>query len=300
MIKVEKAGKGYNKVMAVENIAMTVDRGEIHGIVGSNGAGKTTLLKCLAGIYRTDEGRITYDGKDIYDNPEVKQKVAYISDSQEFISIYSVSGMIKLYQNFYSSFSIEKFNELNEKFQLNKKKNVGSLSKGQKMKLAFMLAIAQGSEYLLMDEPESGLDVESRQLFWDILIDEVEKRQLGVVISSHNLTGIEKVCDSISIMEKGHVTWQGDLDRLMESAQKWQAIWNGSSLEDKFSGLEIQVCGQIGKLTEFYTLGNREKNRELLQKRGAEELEGRHITLEEIYCLMKRRNSVSSKGGDGV
>ncbi len=300
MIKVEKAGKGYNKVMAVENIAMTVDRGEIHGIVGSNGAGKTTLLKCLAGIYRTDEGRITYDGKDIYDNPEVKQKVAYISDSQEFISIYSVTGMIKLYQNFYDGFSLEKFDELNEKFQLNKKKNVGSLSKGQKMKLAFMLAIAQGSEYLLMDEPESGLDVESRQIFWDILIDEVEKRQLGVVISSHNLTGIEKVCDSISIMEQGHVTWQGNLDRLMESAQKWQAIWNGSSLEDKFSGLEIRVCGQIGKLTEFYTLGSREKNRELLQKRGVEELEGRHITLEEIYCLMKGRNSVGSKGGDGV
>lgn len=295
MIKVEKAGKGYNKVMAIQNIDMTVDRGEIHGIVGSNGAGKTTLLKCLAGIYGTDEGRITYEGKEIYDAPEVKQKIAYVSDSQEFISIYSVSGMINLYQNFYDNFSVEKFDELNEKFQLDKRKNIGNLSKGQKMKLAFMLAMAQGSEYLIMDEPESGLDVESKQLFWNILIDEVEKRQLGVVVSSHNMTGIERLCDSISIMERGSMIWQGELDKLMECVQKWQAVWENSRMPDESAGLRIQACGQIGKLTEFYTLGNREKNKELLLKNGAEELEGRQITLEEIYCLMRNH-----KGGDGI
>lgn len=295
MIKVEKARKAYNKVMVMKSIDMVVDRGEIHGIVGPNGAGKTTLLKCLAGIYRTDEGRISYDGKEIYDMPEVKQKVAYVSDSQEFISIYSVSGIIKLYQNFYGNFSVEKFDELNEKFQLNKKKTIGNLSKGQKMKLAFMLAVAQGSEYLIMDEPESGLDVESQQLFRNILIDEVDKRQLGVVVSSHNLTGIEKLCDSLSIMKEGKVIWQGELDKLMEGAQKWQAVWSNPQMPEEASGLQIRVCGQIGKLMEFYTLGDREENIELLREYGAEELEGRQITLEEIYCLMKNH-----KGGDGI
>lgn len=289
MIKVEKAGKGYHGLMAVQNINMTTDRGEIHGLIGANGSGKTTLLKCLAGIYRTDEGKILYDGQEIYDKPEVKQKVAFVSDSQEFISIYSVSQILNLYQIFYSNFSLSKFDELNEKFQLNKKKIIGNLSKGQKTKLAFMLAVAQRAEYLIMDEPEGGLDAESQKLFKDILINEVEERQLGVVISSHNLTGIEKMCDSLTILEKGKAVWQGDMSELMEGVQKWQAVWSDEEKMKNLTEPEIVICGKVGKLVEFYTIGNREKNMGLLRRNGAEELEGKQITLEEVYCLMKNR-----------
>lgn len=291
MLKVLDVSKGYNQVMAVENMDITVNKGEIHGIIGSNGAGKTTLLKCLAGIYRTDRGKILYDDREIYDMPEVKQKVAYVSDNQEFISIYSIAGIIRLYENFYEDFSVIKFDELNKKFQLNKKKTIGNLSKGQKTKLAFMLAVAQRAEYLIMDEPESGLDAESRKYFKDILIDEVEKRELGVVISSHNLSGIEQICDSLTIMEKGKMIWQGTLDELMESVQKWQAVWKGGKAPESITDPRISVCGQIGRLTEFYTMGNRDENLKLLAECGAEELEGKQITLEEIYCLIKKEKT---------
>lgn len=291
MLKVLNAGKDYNRVMAVENMDITVNRGEIHGIIGSNGAGKTTLLKCLAGIYRTDRGKIIYDDREIYDMPEVKQKVAYVSDNQEFISIYSIAGIIRLYENFYEDFSVIKFDELNKKLQLNKKKTIGNLSKGQKTKLAFMLAIAQRAEYLIMDEPESGLDAESRKYFKDILIDEVEKRELGVVISSHNLSGIEQICDSLTIMEKGKMIWQGTLDELMESVQKWQAVWKDGKTPESITNPRISVCGQIGRLTEFYTMGNRDENLKRLSECGAEELEGKQITLEEIYCLIKKEKT---------
>ncbi len=291
MIKVLDAGKGYNRVMAVQNMNITVNKGEIHGIVGSNGAGKTTLLKCLAGIYRTDEGKVLYDDKEIYDMPETKQRVAYVSDNQEFISIYSIAGIIKLYENFYEDFSVIKFDELNKKFGLNKKKTIGNLSKGQKTKLAFMLAIAQRAEYLIMDEPESGLDVESQKHFKDILIEEVERRELGVIISSHNLSGIEQICDSLTIMEKGRSIWQGSLDELMGSVQKWQAIWSDAEVPKGLKNPKLSVCGQIGKMTEFYTMGDRDENTKLLLESGAEELEGKQITLEEIYCLVKKEKT---------
>ncbi len=291
MLKVLDVSKGYNQVMAVENMDITVNKGEIHGIIGSNGAGKTTLLKCLAGIYRTDRGKILYDDREIYDMPEVKQKVAYVSDNQEFISIYSIAGIIRLYENFYEDFSVIKFDELNKKFQLNKKKTIGNLSKGQKTKLAFMLAVAQRAEYLIMDEPESGLDAENRKYFKDILIDEVEKRELGVVISSHNLSGIEQICDSLTIMEKGKMIWQGTLDELMEGVQKWQAVWKGGKAPESITDPRISVCGQIGRLTEFYTMGNRDENLKRLSECGAEELEGKQITLEEIYCLIKKEKT---------
>ena len=291
MLKVLDAGKGYNGVMAVQNMNITVNKGEIHGIIGSNGAGKTTLLKCLAGIYRTDEGKVLYDDEEIYDMPETKQRVAYVSDNQEFISIYSIAGIIKMYENFYEDFSVIKFDELNKKFGLNKKKTIGNLSKGQKTKLAFMLAIAQRAEYLIMDEPESGLDVESQKYFKDILIEEVENRELGVVISSHNLSGIERMCDSLTIMEKGKSLWQGSVDELMGSVQKWQAVWENQEIPVTLATPKLHICGQIGRMTEFYTMGSRDKNMELLLKSGAGELEGKQITLEEIYCLIKNKKA---------
>lgn len=287
MIKVEKLWKGYNGVRAVCDMNLTVEKGEIRGLIGSNGAGKTTLLKCVAGIYRPDEGKVSYDEKEIYDTPEVKQRVAYVSDSQEFISMYSVSGLIRLYKIFYPDFSLEKFYTLNEKFGLDGKKIVGNLSKGQKTKLAFMLAVAQNAEYLIMDEPESGLDAESRKLFRDTLIEEVEKNRLGVILSSHNLSGIEQLCDSLTLMDKGTVVWQGSLDEIMESVQKWQAAWENPEIPEKLTEPKIEICSQIGKVTEFYTRGNKEENLNRLLKSGAKELEGRHITLEEIYCLIK-------------
>ena len=294
MIKVEEVSKGYDKIMVDHKIDMQVKRGEIHGLIGANGSGKTTLMKCLAGIYRPDKGRVTYDGEIIYDSPKVKQRVAYVSDSQDFLSVYSVSGMLKLYQAFYENFSMEKFDELNKRFLLNRKKGVAHLSKGQKTKLAFMLAIAQGADYLIMDEPESGLDAESRMMFREILIDEVEKRQLGVVISSHNLSGIERLCDSLTVLDRGKVIRQGNLNELMEGVQKWQGVWNDPNVPEKLTEPKIIVCSKIGKLTEFYTIGDRKRNLELLQKSGIEEAEGKQITLEEVYYLIRQ-----GKGGAG-
>lgn len=78
MIKAEKVSKGYDKIPVDRDVCMQVKRGEIHGLIGANGSGKTTLLKCLAGIYRPDAGRITYDGADIYDAPDVKQRARMI------------------------------------------------------------------------------------------------------------------------------------------------------------------------------------------------------------------------------
>jgi ABC-2 type transport system ATP-binding protein len=289
MLTVDNVSKSYDKTKVLHAVAMTTERGEIHGLIGSNGAGKTTLLKCLAGIYRQDEGKISYDEQAIYDVPEVKQRVAYVADSQEFISIYSVGGLVRLYQNFFPAFSAEKFYRMNDQFQLSTKKIIGNLSKGQKTKLAFMLGIAQNADYLLLDEPESGLDVESQRFFREILIEEVEHRQIGVVISSHNLSGIEKLCDSLTMLEGGKVLWQGNMDTLMGSAQKWQAVWENPSVPARLQNPSIQICGQTGKLTEFYTVGDRETNRKLLMESGAEDLEGRQISLEEIYCLHKER-----------
>ncbi|MDE6747656.1 MAG: ABC transporter ATP-binding protein [Lachnospiraceae bacterium] len=288
MLEIKNLQKGYNNRTVIHGINICIDRGEIHGLVGSNGAGKTTLLKCAAGIYKPAQGTVQYDEKDIYDNPEMKAKVAYVSEQLDFINIYSVAGMAKYYQNFYDTFSGKKFDDLVKRFGINPKKNIGTLSKGQRSKLNFILAIAQQPEYLIMDEPESGMDSESKAIFRDILIEEVDREQIGVLLASHDLADVERMCDSVTMMETGEVFAQKSVDEFMESVQKWKGILPQKTTDDKLFAMTVHAASGIGDISEFYTVGEREESERILNKLGIGDYSGQQITLEEIYTLLKK------------
>lgn len=288
MLEIKNLQKGYNNRPVIHGIDIRIHQGEIHGLIGSNGAGKTTLLKCAAGIYEPVQGTVQYDKKDIYDNPEVKAKVAYVSEQLDFINIYSVAGMAKYYQNFYDTFSEKKFNDLVNRFGINPKKNIGTLSKGQRSKLNFILAIAQQPKYLIMDEPESGMDAEGRAIFRNVLIEEVEREQIGVLFAAHDLADVERMCDSVTMMESGEVFAQKSVDEFMESVQKWNGILPQKTSYDQLFAMAVHAASKIGDLSEFYTVGEREDNERILEKLGIEDYAGQQITLEEIYMLLKK------------
>ena len=288
MLEIKNLQKGYNNQPVIHGIDICIHQGEIHGLIGSNGAGKTTLLKCATGIYKPAQGTVQVDEKDIYDNPEVKAKVAYVSEQLDFINIYSVAGLAKYYQNFYDTFSEEKFDNLVKRFGLNPKRNIGTLSKGQRSKLNFILAIAQRPEYLIMDEPESGMDVEGKAMFRDVLIEEVEKEQIGVLFAAHNLADVERMCDSVTMMEAGEVFAQKSVDEFKESVQKWSGILPQKTTDDKLFSMTVHAASGIGDLSEFYTVGERQENERILQKLGIADYSGQQITLEEIYILLKK------------
>ena len=288
MLEIKNLHKGYNNRPVIHGIDLCVHQGEIHGLIGSNGAGKTTLLKCAAGIYRPAQGTVRFDEKDIYDNPEVKANVAYVSEQLDFINIYSVAGMAAYYQNFYGTFSRAKFDDLVERFGINLKKNIGTLSKGQRSKLSFILAIAQQPKYLIMDEPESGMDAESKAMFRDILIEEVEREQIGVLFSGHDLADVERMCDSVTMMEAGEVFAQKSVDEFMENVQKWKGVLPQEAAEDKRFAMTVHAASRIGDLSEFYTVGEREESERILHKLGIKDYSGQQVTLEEIYMLLKK------------
>ncbi len=288
MLEIKNLQKGYNNRPVIHEINICIHRGEIHGLIGSNGAGKTTLLKCAAGIYKPAQGTVQYDEKDIYDNPEVKAKVAYVSEQLDFINFYSVAGMAAYYQNFYDTFSEKKFDDLVKRFGINPKKNIGTLSKGQRSKLNFILAIAQQPEYLIMDEPESGMDTESKAMFRDILIEEVDKEQIGVLLVSHDIEDVERMCDSVTMMETGEVFAQKSVDEFMESVQKWKGTLSQKTTDDQLFAMTVHTASKIGDLSEFYTVGEREESERILKKLGIGDYSGQQISLEEIYTLLKK------------
>lgn len=289
MIKVENVSKRYSKIPVIEHIYLTVSRGEIRGLIGNNGAGKTTLIKCITGIYKPDDGSVLYDDEKIYDNPGVKHKVGYVSDNCGYLGRYSVSGMVRLYENYYPNFNKEKFNTLNEEFGLSLKSKVKNLSKGQKMRLGFMLELSKQPEYLILDEPTSGLDPVAKNKFMEILVQEVEKGNIGVLISSHNLGDLEKLCDTITLIEDGKVTNNTNVDDLKEQFVKLQVVIPGGIDSSKLNLPNIVNVSNVGSVYTIIIDNYDKMTEEWLKSKGAELIEVIDMGLEELYVSSQSR-----------
>ena len=290
MLEIKNLWKGYNRTKVIKGVNLTVEKGEIHGLIGENSAGKTTLIKCAAGVYKPDEGEILYDGEPIYDNPSVKEKVGYVADSNEYISLYTVSRMVDMYETFYPKFSRDKFNEYNEIFKLEVNKRIYSLSKGQKMRLAFMLETAKQPEYLILDEPTSGLDPIAKAKFYELLINEVEHNDIGVLISSHNLEGLERICDSVTMLHKGVVDRQMSMDDMKCELTQLNVVFEGGASKKVYDMPEILRINNVGSI---YTLVVRDYNEDFakkLKENGASLVEPLDISLEELFVVLGENN----------
>lgn len=287
MLEVKNLYKGYNKVPVLEDISLTVVPGEIHGLIGENSAGKTTLIKCVTGIYKPDRGSILYDGMPVYDNPEVKERVGYVADYNEYIRYYTVTRMVHMYECFYPKMNKEKFNEYNQIFKLPVNKTVSSLSKGQKMRLAFMLEVSKEPDYLIMDEPTSGLDPVAKAKFFELLIREVEQQEMAVLISSHNLNGLESICDSVTMMHQGKVERQLSMEDMKSELTKLNVVFEGGASKSLYDMPQILKIRNVGSI---YTMVVKEYNEAFagkLKEKGASLIEPVELSLEELFVVLE-------------
>lgn len=290
MLEIKNVSKSYNKNQVLFDVSINISLGEIHGLIGENSAGKTTLIKCAAGIYKPDAGKILYDGEPIYDNPKVKEKLGYVADYNDYIPSYKVIAMVHMYESFFPDFDKNKFNEMNKRFEIPVNKTVHSLSKGQKMRLAFMLETSKHPKYFLLDEPTSGLDPVARAAFYEMLIDEIEKNEMCILISSHNLDGLEKICDSVTMMSAGRVKKQHMMDDMKNELTKLNVVFKDNvtkKLENLPWILKMENTGSIySLLVKEYDM---EKQKELL-KMGATLIEPIDISLEELFVALSEKH----------
>lgn len=287
MLEIKDLYKGYDKNPVIKNISITVDRGEIHGLIGENSAGKTTLIKCAAGIYMADKGEILFDGEPVFDNPMVKEKIGYVADYNEYIRFYNIKNMVKMYEVFYPHFNTEKFNDFNEIFKLPVDRRIYALSKGQKMRLAFMLETCKEPDYLIMDEPTSGLDPVAKTKFFELLINEVEQRDLGVLISSHNLDGLERICDSVTMLKSGEVERQMSMEDMKEELTKLNVVFEGGAGKAVYDMPEILRISNVGSIYTLVVKGFDDELIKRLKKSGASLVEPVDISLEELFVVLE-------------
>ena len=193
MIQVKKLVKTFEGFRALDGLDINVPEGAVYGLVGPNGAGKSTLIRHLAGIYRQDSGQVLIDGQPVYENPEIKGRIAYIPDDIFYYTQATINDMMKFYRSVYPCFSTERFEKLAELFNLDRKQPMRKLSKGMQKQAAFWLAMSQCPDVVILDEPVDGLDPVMRRQVWSALLSDVAENGTTVLVSSHNLRELEDV-----------------------------------------------------------------------------------------------------------
>lgn len=281
MIEVRNVMKEFDGFRALDDMSMTVPTGSVYGLVGPNGAGKSTIIRHLTGIYRQDAGEITIDGAPVFENPEVKSRIAYIPDDIFYYANASIREMMDFYRSIYPHFDAERFKKLADMFGLDPKRQMRRLSKGMQKQAAFWIAVSLRPEILILDEPVDGLDPVMRRQIWSIIMADVAENGTTVLVSSHNLRELEDVCDSVGIMNKGKIMIERSLNELQENIVKIQlALPDGESLPE---GLDILHKSNTGRLQSLIMHGTQEELTEKLQSAHPLFIDAVPLTLEEIF-----------------
>lgn len=286
LITAKNVVKKFDKFTALNHFNMNVPEGSIYGLVGPNGSGKTTIIKHLIGMYKQDEGEILVNDEKVYDNEKVKSKIAYISDDLYFFHGYSIKDMAKFYSKIYKDFSFEKFNDLQKVFNIDVKRKVNKLSKGMKKQVAFWLTISCNPEIMILDEPIDGLDPIMKENVWKILLEEVKKRKMTVIISSHNLKELENVCTNIGIMKNGEMVLEKELEKKDNNIQKVQIVFSNNSQIGKIrEKLSILKEEKVGSVYYFIVKGEQKEIEEILNKYKLTLMEFLPLSLEEVFMF---------------
>jgi ABC-2 type transport system ATP-binding protein len=216
--------KSFGLTFSLGPLSLNVPCGSIYALIGPNGAGKSTALNMLMGMGQPGLGNIRVLGRDILeDEVEIKRRTAYVSPDMDYRPWGTVGRAIDFVRGFYPDWNAARCEELQFTFGVHRDSRVEALSFGARMKLALVLALSRDAELLVLDEPTLGLDaIARRQLFAELL-----KFMAGdgrtILISSHQLTDLERFADHAAIMNQGRLLTSGRMDQLVERYRQFDA-----------------------------------------------------------------------------
>lgn len=283
MIKVDNITKTFEKYNALDSFSLSVGKGKIYGLVGTNGAGKSTLLRILAGVYKQDGGGIFFDDENIFENVSIKSRIFLVPDDLYFLPGSDLTEMGRFYAGIYSGWSWERFEQLVHLLPIHPKKKIRTFSKGMMRQSAIILALSARPDLLLLDEAFDGIDPVIRVAVRKLISDDVSARGMTVIISSHNLREIEDFCESITIMHKGKLLVNKEIDELKTDFCKVQVAFNPPLELSALSELKILSSSKEGSIHMLIIEGAREDILTYLRSFNPVVLDCVPLSLEEVF-----------------
>ncbi len=202
MIEVSEISKSFRRKKVLNGVSFKLNKGEITALLGINGVGKSTTLKIIMGLVKQDKGKVLIDGEELtYKNLD---KLAFVPDIKNTFRGMKVKESFEYMESFYDKWDSNKAYEMLENFELNKEDKLDKLSKGSLAKVKIILGFAQNAEYILMDEPFSGIDIFTREDILKSLINYIDEER-GILLTTHEILEIDGVADRVLLLNEGEI-----------------------------------------------------------------------------------------------
>lgn len=217
MIEVNNITKKFGRKQVLKGVTFTAEKGEITCLIGINGVGKTTILNAIMALTPIKQGEILIDGEKL--KPETFNQITFIPDAITVLPQMTITESMQFMKDYYTTWNEERAKELLSFFKLNPDDKIASLSKGNTAKANLLLGLALDVDYILMDEPFSGIDMFSREQIANVFTSHlIEDR--GVIITTHEIGDIEHLIDKVILLDEGVVKKQFYTEEVRETEGK--------------------------------------------------------------------------------
>jgi ABC-2 type transport system ATP-binding protein len=292
IIEIRELTKRFRGKPAVDHLSLSVPGGSIFALLGDNGAGKTTTIRMLTGLLRPDSGRATIAGHDCWRAAvQLRHRVGYVPERPKFYDWMRVREIGWFTAGFHREAFLPRYHDFLKRFQLEPKKRLRELSKGQYAKVALALALAPDPEVLILDEPTSGLDFFVRREFLASMV-ALAGEGRTIFISSHQIAEVERVASHVAFLADGRLVFTATTDELRQRIVRLRLCYEATPPDPSTLGTVLQRNGSGKQWQAIIQDPNRQAVEALRLAEGISDFEETALPLEEVYAAIIGRREV--------
>lgn len=278
-VRIEGLRYHAGRHFAIRDLSMTVPRGAVYGFLGPNGSGKTTTVRLMLGMLRAEHGSISVLGQDIPGGAHrALARVGYVPERLHLYHTLTVEESLRYHAAFYTTWDATEAERLRDRFALRPQQLVGRLSKGEAGKLMMLLALSTHPDLLVLDEPTDGLDPVVRRDVLAALLDHVSQNGVTVLISSHLVHELERVCDWIGVLDGGRLVAEMPMQEFRSEIKLLRVSGASMTVAPAPFGIIARRSGTGGGREEEWVVRN-------WRHEMAGWFNGREVTLREVVDL---------------
>ncbi len=283
MIKLQQVSMTFDTNRILEKVDWMIPEGSVFGLVGPNGSGKSTLLRIISGVIKPTGGRAFVDEQSVYNNPNIKKTISFVSDDWYYLPNSSLKDMKAFYQSFYPDFSETIYSSLLQVFPIKEHAKINTFSKGMKRQASLILSLSIDPKIVLLDEAFDGLDPVMRLNLKRHIADLIIDKHLTVIVSSHNLRELEDICDNIALIDNKQIVLSDTIDSYRTQYHKFQLGFNETVDPSRFDFLKPLHIDGNGKIFTIILRGSSAEVNRGLAKLNPLIIDQLPLNLEELF-----------------
>jgi ABC-2 type transport system ATP-binding protein len=297
-IHTEGLAKFFGKTRAVDGLELEVPRGAVYGFLGRNGAGKTTTVKTLLGLLRPSAGSAEVLGYDIgRDLIAILERTGFVPENKTLFSSLTPAQIVHFNKGYFPKWSDELVARYADLFEVPMQTSFSKLSLGNKTKVCHLLALCQGADLLILDEPSMGLDPVITDVLLRVLVEDHVSEGKTVFLSSHQLTEVERIADWVGIIEKGKILLE---TRLEEIRQNYRLIRAAAENVPDITSPDLIAVQSSENFRSYLVSREAEDFAAMLRAKGLTILEILPVSLEEVFLGLTRKEVPCISGKPGM